>query len=342
LLQRLPANPGPVCKQTVRTFGSCQQKRTTIMKNLINNCPSDYPVSIGDAINRSLDQAERDQRPDFGIPSGFPSLDRLTNGWKPGELVVIGGRPCSCRTALALGMARNAAVEFGIPTAYLSHETPVLELTDRLIVSESGIPMEKLRGKSTMEDDDWQQIEMALKKLSRAPLYLDDSTRAIQEEYLMHELQKRLEYLVKEKGVKLVFIDSLQETIPGWAGYESEQIAHHCRKNLHYFKLQAESFGVTIVVLTLVDRIKRRKFAAPILRDLDGYCPYAEDYADRILLLHRPIFWGIDPDYDGDGDEPLEACLALNKKGRTRRLDLLLNRERICVTDPMDSGNTWT
>ena len=158
----------------------------------------------------------------------------------------------------------------------------------------------------------------------------------------MHELQKRLEYLVKEKGVKLVFIDSLQETIPGWAGYESEEIAHHCRKNLHYFKLQAESYGVTIVVLTLVDRIKRRKFAAPILRDLDGYCPFAEDYADKILLLHRPVFWGIDPDYDGDGDEPLEAVLALNRKGRTGRLDFLLNRERICVTDPMDSDNTRT
>jgi len=312
------------------------------MKNQTNHSPSDYPVSIGDAINSSLEQAEMDQRPDFGIPSGFPSLDRLTNGWKAGELVIIGGRPCTCKTALALGMARNAAVEFGIPTAYLSLETPVLELTDRLIVSESGIPMEKLHGYNKMENEDWQQMEAALKKLSKAPLYLDDSARVVPEEYLMHELQKKLDYLVKEKGVKLVFVDSLQETIPGWAGYESEQIAHHCRKDLHYFKLQAESFGVTIVVLTLVDRIKRRKFGAPILRDLDGYCPYAEDYADKILLLHRPVFWGIDPDYDGDGDEPLETVLALNRKGRTGRLDLLLNRERICVTDPVDSDNTWT
>lgn len=340
-MQGSPSNPGTAWKPMVRLSVNYQQKKI-IMKNQTNHSPSDYPVSIGDAINRSLEQAERDQRPDFGIPSGFPALDRLTDGWKPGELVIIGGRPCSCKTALALGMARNAAVEFGIPTAYLSHETPIMELTDRLIVSESGIPMEKIHGKYKMENEDWQQMEAALKKLSKAPLYLDDSARAVPDEYLMHELQKRLEYLVKEKGVKLVFIDSLQQTIPGWAGYESEEIAHHCRKNLHYFKLQAESYGVTIIVLTLVDRIKRRKFAAPILRDLDGYCPFAEDYADKILLLHRPVFWGIDPDYDGDGDEPLEAVLALNRKGRTGRLDLLLNRERICVTDPMDSDNTRT
>lgn len=298
--------------------------------------PSDYPVSIGDAINRSLEQAERDQHPDLGIPSGFPSLDRLTNGWMPGELIIIGGRPCTCKTALALSMARNAAVEFGIPTAYLSHKTPVLELTDRLIVSESGIPMEKLHGYDKMENEDWQQMEAALKKLSKAPLYLDDSARAFPEEYLMNELQKRLEYLVKEKGVKLVFVDSLQETIPGWAGYESEQIAHHCRKNLHYFKLQAESYGVTIVVLTLVDRITRRKFAAPVLRDLDGYCPYAEDHADRILLLDMPGLYGLYPDYNAEGDEPLEVRLALNKNGRTGEIGLSFDRKRICVTDPLN------
>jgi len=298
--------------------------------------PSDFPVSIGDAINRSLEQAERDQHPDLGIPSGFPSLDRLTNGWMPGELIIIGGRPCTCKTALALGMARNAAVEFGIPTAYLSHKTPVLELTDRLIVSESGIPMEKLHGYDKMENEDWQQMEAALKKLSKAPLYLDDSARAFPEEYLMNELQKRLKYLVKEKGVKLVFVDSLQETIPGWAGYESEQIAHHCRKNLHYFKLQAESYGVTIVVLTLVDRITRRKFAAPVLRDLDGYCPYAEDHADRILLLDMPGLYGLYPDYNAEGDEPLEVRLALNKNGRTGEIGLSFDRKRICVTDPLN------
>jgi len=298
--------------------------------------PSDFPVSIGDAINRSLEQAERDQHPDLGIPSGFPSLDRLTNGWMPGELIIIGGRPCTCKTALALGMARNAAVEFGIPTAYLSHKTPVLELTDRLIVSESGIPMEKLHGYDKMENEDWQQMEAALKKLSKAPLYLDDSARAFPEEYLMNELQKRLEYLVKEKGVKLVFVDSLQETIPGWAGYESEQIAHHCRKNLHYFKLQAESYGVTIVVLTLVDRITRRKFAAPVLRDLDGYCPYAEDHADRILLLDMPGLYGLYPDYNAEGDEPLEVRLALNKNGRTGEIGLSFDRKRICVTNPLN------
>ena len=306
------------------------------MKNQSNHMPSDFPVSIGDAINRSLEQAERDQHPDLGIPSGFPSLDRLTNGWMPGELIIIGGRPCTCKTALALGMARNAAVEFGIPTAYLSHKTPVLELTDRLIVSESGIPMEKLHGYDKMENEDWQQMEAALKKLSKAPLYLDDSARAFPEEYLMNELQKRLEYLVKEKGVKLVFVDSLQETIPGWAGYESEQIAHHCRKNLHYFKLQAESYGVTIVVLTLVDRITRRKFAAPVLRDLDGYCPYAEDHADRILLLDMPGLYWLYPDYNAEGDEPLEVRLALNKNGRTGEIGLSFDRKRICVTNPLN------
>ena len=89
-------------------------------------------IRIGDAINYSLDQAERDQNPILGTPSGFLDLDKLTKGWRNGDLIVLGGRPCTGKTALALTMARNAAVSFGVPTAYFSYGTSCLDIADRL------------------------------------------------------------------------------------------------------------------------------------------------------------------------------------------------------------------
>lgn len=87
-----------------------------------------HPIRVGDAINTCLELAEKNQGAGLGIPSGFPCMDRLTHGWKAGELVVLGGRPCCGRTAMALCMAHDAAVAFCVPTAYISHDLTVMEL----------------------------------------------------------------------------------------------------------------------------------------------------------------------------------------------------------------------
>lgn len=296
-------------------------------------------VRIGDAINLSLELTEKEQNSVLGIPSGFPCLDRLTRGWRAGELVVLGGRPCSGKTAIALRMARNAAVDFGVPTAYLSHGLTVTELTDRLIVSESGIPMEKLRGETKIQAEDWQQMESSLKRLSEAPLYLEDTPAGMPGEYRLGEFKAMADELIRGLKVRLVFVDDLQTTVPGWVGFDGESFAHENRKNLHFLKEMANDYGVTIVVLTNVDRPKRRKYTGPGMMDLESYCPCAEDFADKIILLHRPRLVGFDLDGGKEGVEPLCVALVKNKNGRTGAFELPFDSNRILVMDPGDDWN---
>lgn len=299
-----------------------------------NKTQQRQPVRIVEAINTSLEQAARSQGPTLGIPSGFPTLDRLTRGWSAGDLVVIGGRPGTGTTALALGMARNAAVDFGVPTAFFSLESTVLEMTDRLIVSESGIPMEKLHGERAMQEDDWQRMEASLKRLSEAPLYLDDTPPGLPPEYRISEFQSQAEPLAKDRKVKLFVIDNLQATVPDWTGWEPECLAHECRKTLHFLKRTAESLGAAVIVLTSLGRPVRKGITWPTLKDFDEYCPNAEDFADKIILLHKASFPDLSKETDDGTEGLLMASLVLNRKGRTGAVCLSFDQERIRVENP--------
>lgn len=299
-----------------------------------NKTPQQQPVKIVDAINTSLELAAKAQGPALGIPSGFPSLDRLTRGWSEGDLVVIGGRPGTGTTALALGMARNATVDFGVPTAFFSLESTVLEMTDRLIVSESGIPMEKLHGERAMQDLDWQRMEASLKRLTEAPLYLDDTPPGLPPEYRISKFQSQAESLAKDRKVKLFVIDNLQATVPDWTGWEPECLAHECRKTLHFLKRTAESLGAAVIVLTSLGRPARKGIPWPTLKDFDEYCPNAEDFADKVILLHKASLPDLGKEADDGAKELLMASLVLNKKGRTGAVRLLFDQERIRVENP--------
>ena len=289
----------------------------------------EHPIHIGDAINRTLELVEKAQTGVLGIPSGYPSIDRITQGWGEGELIVIGARPCIGKTALALGMARNAAVEFGVPTAYCSLESSAVELTERLIVLESGLTVEQLKGRSRMQEGDWQQMEASLAKLAKAPLYIDDTPSRAPREYRLGAFQAQADELVREKEVRLVFVDNLQEICPGWTRYTPECLAEECRKNLRFLKEMARTSGLSIVVLTWIVRPDLWHGPGPTLLDLGDYCPCADEYADKILLLDRPSLFSCDL----DGIEPFQVAIVQNRDGRTGQAELLFDRDRIQVTE---------
>ena len=285
------------------------------------------PLHIGDAINRTLELVEKIQTGVVGIPSGYPSIDRITQGWGEGELIVIGARPCVGKTALALGMARNAAVEFGVPTAYCSLESSAVELTERLIVAESGLTMEQLEGRKMMKEGDWQQMEMSLAKLAKAPLYIDETPSKTPRDYRLGAFQAQADELVKEKNVRLVFVDNLQEICPGWTRYTPECLAEECRKNLRYLKEMARTSGLSIIVLTWIVRPDLWHGPGPTLLDLGDYCPCADEYADKILLLDRPRFF----DINEDGTEPFQVRVVQNRNGRVGQAELVFDKDRIIV-----------
>ena len=185
-----------------------------------------------------------------------------------------------------------------------------------------------------MQDIDWQRMEASLKRLSEAPLYLDDTTPGLPPEYRITEFQSQAEPLAKDRKVKLFIVDNLQATIPDWTGWEPDCLAHECRKTLHFLKRTAESLGVAIIVLTSLGRPLGKGIPWPTLKDLDPYCPDAEDFADKIILLHQPLLPDFCKETDDKAKELLIASVDLNRKGRTGSVCLSFDQERIRVENP--------
>lgn len=275
-------------------------------------------VHIGDAINRTLEIVERDQDPFYGIPSGFMSLDRVTHGWQPRELTMIAARPAVGKTAFALSIARNAAVDFGVPTAYFSLEMSTVMLTRRLIVSESGIQFEKIRGVEKLESVDWFQMESALSKLSKAPLYIDDSCALTTDEFM-----KKVKDLIKQYGVQLIIVDyiHLMSNMD-----HARTVREKDDEVILCLKEAAMVYGVSIIAISFIRRPTRKNYTKPILTDLDVYCPSAVDYADKIILLHRPSFLSLEE--NAGNMDILQVDLAKNSIGDICSIDLFLDKER--------------
>ena len=286
------------------------------------------PIKVCDAINQALDLAEDGYASIIGTPSGFPPLDLITRGWMPGDLVVIGARPAIGKTALGLGMAKNAAVSSGIPTGYITADesTSVMELVNRLIIAETGMTRDRLNG--LMDSEDWHNAEVSLTALSKAPLYFDDCAGMP-----LGELKERVSGLIVNQGVKLLIIDAIQWLIPDDDRTEMSQ-ADLNAELLRFLKQTAVENGLSVILFSWIGRSNRRHYHGPVVSDLLFYCPCAEDFADKILLLDRPEIFN--PDYCESAYHAFSIFLARNKNGITGKTYLDFDRIRARICNPAD------
>ena len=127
---------------------------------------------VGEVVNMSLERIQSVQNSTgiTGVHSGFVALDNYTMGWQPGNLIVLGARPSVGKTAFVLNLARNAAVDFNMPVAIFSLEMPSIQLAKRMMVSETRLSADKIKGGVKMEMHEWVQLEEQIKRLSKAPL----------------------------------------------------------------------------------------------------------------------------------------------------------------------------
>ena len=162
---------------------------------------------IGALINLAMAdiEAAQDSTGLNGVPSGFVSMDRVTQGWQKSDLIILAARPSVGKTAFSLNLARNAAVDHHMAVAFFSLEMSATQLVKRLMTSESGLSADKIKGGSKLEPYEWEQLEYKLKALSRAPLYIDDTPGLP-----LMEFRTKAKNLVKNKQVRLIIVDYLQ------------------------------------------------------------------------------------------------------------------------------------
>jgi len=234
----------------------------------------------------------------IGVPSGFKKLDELTYGWQPGELIIIGGRPGMGKTAFALSMIRNIAVQFNQAVAVFSLGKSSVQIITRMISSETGIPSGKLR-KGNLEPYEWEMLNMKLDNLSNSPIYIDDTSSLS-----IADLKTKVSKLVTQQNVKLIIIDYLQLMTNNDLTTNREEEIASISRNL---KILAKELNISIITLSQLSRdIELRGGSKrPMLSDLlrSGAI---EQNADIVMFLYRPDYYGF-TEWDDEEHTPCEG-----------------------------------
>ncbi len=265
-----------------------------------------------------------------GCPSGFPSLDAVTLGWQPSDLIIIAARPSVGKTAFVLNVARNAAVDHNRPVAFFSLEMSAKQLGKRLMVSETGISGEKLKGGQRLEQYEWIQLDQKIKALDKAPFYIDETPSLP-----IAEFRAKAKRLVKQKGVKLIIVDYLQlmQGPVDLRGIREQEVAAISRM----LKATAKELNVPIIALSQLSRnaVNRQgSNSRPLLSDLRESGSIEQD-ADMVLFIHRY-------DYQGLSEEPTdvgktELIIAKHRNGALADIPLTFRSSEVRFVDGDDS-----
>ncbi len=252
-----------------------------------------------------------------GIPSGFDKLDKLTSGWQESDLIIVAARPGMGKTALTLSMARNIAVNHGIPVAFFSLEMASVQLITRLISSETGLSSEKLRtGK--LEKHEWEQLNVKVKALEKAPLYIDDTPSLS-----IFDLRAKARRLASQHGIKMIIIDYLQLMTASGSGGNREQEISTISRNL---KALAKELSVPVIALSQLSRAVETRGGSkrPLLSDLRESGAIEQD-ADIVSFIFRPEYYKID-EWDDEERSPTagqaEFIVAKHRNGGLENIRL--------------------
>jgi replicative DNA helicase len=240
-------------------------------------------VSIGDMIKDTLKTVERlYERKELvtGVPTGFKDLDKLTAGLQPSELIIVAGRPSMGKTAFALNIAANAALNAGMGVAVFSLEMAREQLVLRMLCSEARVDNSKVRA-GYLGERDFPKLANAAGKLHEALIYIDD-TPAIS----VLELRAKTRRLIRDrdKKVGLVIVDYLQLMRGmGNASNREQEISEISRS----LKALAKELRVPVIALSQLNRrVEDRGDRRPMMADLRESGAIEQD-ADVIAFIYR-------------------------------------------------------
>ncbi len=261
----------------------------TSVSSMLNGIESKTARKVGEikdkVIQENLDALKS------GVQKGIPiSIDKMqshTNGWRPGNLIILAARPAMGKTAVALDYGIYPAMEHKIPTAIFSMEMTAEELTGRLMSKYSYVSSQKINNQTTNENE----LSAVMKDsvvLDGVPFYIDD-TPALS----LTRLRSKAFRLVREQGVKLIIIDYLQlmEGVDG--SHETrEQVVSGISRGL---KKLARELEIPIIALAQLSRqVENRPGTSkrPQLSDLRDSGAIEQD-ADMVIFIHRPEYYDI-------------------------------------------------
>ena len=265
-----------------------------------------------------------------GIPSGFTELDRITSGWQPTDLVIVGARPSMGKTAFVLSMARNMAVEHGCGVALFTLEMSAEQLGMRMLLSETELDWEKIRS-GKLDDDEWKRLDSRTANLAKGNVHIDE-TPALS----VFEFRAKCRRLVHQKGVRIAIIDYLQ--LMTWGGDTKgnrEQEVSNISRNL---KAIAKELNIPIIALSQLNRNLTRQTAMehkrPQLSDLRESGAIEQD-ADIVIFIHRPEYYKLEQDEEGNSLRGVaEIIIAKHRNGELGDVQLTFKKQFAKFVEP--------
>ena len=197
-----------------------------------------------------------------GLPTGFTDFDKITGGLRPGDLVVVAGRPSMGKSTLAVNMAEYAAVHHAkrASVAIFSLEMPSEQVVTRMLSSIGGVPLSSLRS-GNISDEDWVRITSATSQLSESKVFVDETPALTPT-----ELRARARRIKREHGLDLVVVDYLQlMQVPGTKENRATEIGEISRG----LKVLAKELAVPVIALSQLNRaVEQRENKKPVMSDL--------------------------------------------------------------------------
>ena len=254
-----------------------------------------------------------------GIKTGY-DLDRMTNGFQRGDLIILAARPAMGKTAFALNLAMRAAQFNSGAIAIFSLEMPAEALMRRIISAHSEVESFKLRS-GNMSDEDFNKINEAAGDLSGAKLFIDDSSNI-----KIAEIYSKCRKLKSEHGLDMVVIDYLQ-LISGSSRSSGDNRQQEISEISRTLKGLAREMECPVLALSQLSRaVEQRPNKHPMLSDLRESGSIEQD-ADIVMFLYREDYYNKDKTEEEQNlPERTEVNIAKHRNGATGNVDLAFSK----------------
>lgn len=245
-----------------------------------------------------------------GTPTGFVDFDNITSGLHDSDLIIVAARPAMGKSAFAINLAANVALQAGKGVAIFNLEMSKEQVGNRILCSEAMVDSNKVRT-GLLEDDDWVKLASTLGRLSEAPIYIDD-TAGIS----IMEIRAKCRKLKLEKDIGLVVIDYLQ-LIQG-SGTKNSSREQEISEISRSLKILAKELNIPVIALSQLSRsVEKRDDKRPMLSDLRESGAIEQD-ADIVIFLYRDDYYN----QDSEKKNVAEVILAKHRGGSTGTVDM--------------------
>lgn len=265
-----------------------------------------------------LDDLHKDKKKLRGIPTGFRDMDNMLAGLQRSDLFILAARPSMGKTAFALNLAHNVAVQAKEPVLLFSLEMSKEQLVDRLLSMESGVDAWALRT-GNLTDSDFEKIGQAMGTLSEAPIYIDDTPGIT-----VSDMRTKARREAHQHQLGLIIVDYLQLMSGGGRSASDGNRVQEISEISRGLKGVARELNVPLIALSQLSRsVESRTPQIPQLSDLRESGSIEQD-ADIVAFIYREEYYNPET----DRKKITDILIKKHRNGPTGGVELYFDNEK--------------